>query len=107
VPVCTRTGHLGADSSIATYRSALRAHIDPAIGGKPIGVIRREGVKALIAGMHCKGLSASQVGCAYLVISAVLAEAVRDKKLAESPAPESNCPARSSRPTSLSPPTRR
>jgi hypothetical protein len=28
--------HLGADSSIATYRSVLRAHIDPAIGGKPI-----------------------------------------------------------------------
>jgi integrase len=35
--------------------------------------------------MHRKGLSASRIGCAYLVISAVLAEAVRDKKLAESP----------------------
>jgi integrase len=77
--------HLGADSSIATYRSVLRAHIDPAIGGKPIGVIRREDIKALIAGMHRKGLSASRIGCAHLVISAVLAEAVRDMKLAESP----------------------
>jgi integrase len=77
--------HLGADSSIATYRSVLRAHIDPAIGGKPIGVIRREDIKTLIAGMHRKGLSASRIGCAHLVISAVLAEAVRDKKLAESP----------------------
>jgi integrase len=77
--------HLGADSGIATYRSVLRAHIDPAIGGKPIGVIRREDIKALIAGMHRKGLSASRIGCAHLVISAVLAEAVRDKKLAESP----------------------
>ena len=77
--------HLGADSSIATYRSVLRAHIDPAIGGKPIGAIRREDIKALIAGMHRKGLSASRIGCAHLVISAVLAEAVRDKKLAESP----------------------
>jgi len=77
--------HLGADSSIATYRSVLRAHIDPAIGGKPIGVIRREDIKALIAGMHRKGLSASRIGCAHLVISAVLAEAVQDKKLAESP----------------------
>jgi hypothetical protein len=36
--------HLGADSSIATYQSVLRAHIDPAIGDKPIGVIRREGL---------------------------------------------------------------
>lgn len=77
--------HLGADSSIATYRSVLRAHIDPAIGGKPIGSIRREDIKALIAGMHRKGLSASRIGCAHLVISAVLAEAVRDRKLAESP----------------------
>jgi integrase len=77
--------HLGADSSIATYRSVLRAHIDPAIGGKPIGAIRREDIKALIAGMHRKGLSASRIGCAHLVISAVLAEAVRDRKLAESP----------------------
>jgi hypothetical protein len=54
--------HLGADSSIATYRSVLRAHIDPAIGGKPIGVIRREDIKALIAGMRRKGLSASRIG---------------------------------------------
>jgi integrase len=77
--------HLGADSSIATYRSVLRAHIDPAIGGKPISAIRREDIKSLIAGMHRKGLSASRIGCAHLVISAVLAEAVRDKKLAESP----------------------
>jgi integrase len=77
--------HLGADSSIATYRSVLRAHIDPAVGGKPIGAIHREDIKALIAAMHHKGLSASRIGCAHLVISAVLAEAVRDKKLAESP----------------------
>jgi len=76
---------LGADSSIATYRSVLRAHIDPAIGGKPIGAIRREDIKTLIAAKHRKGLSASRIGCAHLVISAVLSEAVRDKKLAESP----------------------
>jgi hypothetical protein len=35
--------------------------------------------------MHRRGLSASRIGCAHLVISAVLAEAVRDKKLTESP----------------------
>ena len=35
--------------------------------------------------MHRKGLSASRIGCAHLVINAVLGEAVRDKKLAESP----------------------
>jgi integrase len=77
--------HLGADSSIATYRSVLRAHVYPAIGGKPIGAIRREDIKALIAVMRRKNLSASRIGCAYLVINAVLGEAVRDKKFAESP----------------------
>src|SRR5215510_11749653 len=55
------------------------------IGGKPIGSIRREDIKALIASMRRKNLSASRIGCAYLVINAVLGEAVRDKKLAESP----------------------
>lgn len=94
--------HLGADSSIATYRSVLRAHVDPAIGGKPIAGIRREDIKALIAAMHRKGLSASRIGCAYLVISAVLAEAVRDNKLAESPALVSSSLASSPAPTSSS-----
>lgn len=77
--------HLGADTSIATYRSVLRTHVYPAIGGRQIGSVRREDIKALIAAMRRKGLSASRIGCAHLVISAVLAEAVRDKKLAESP----------------------
>jgi hypothetical protein len=77
--------HLGADSSIATYQSVLRTHVYPAIGDKRISVIRREDIKALIAAMHRKGLSVSRIGCAHLVISAVLAEAVRDKKLTESP----------------------
>ncbi len=77
--------HLGADSSIAAYRSVLRSHVYPAIDGKPIAAIRREDIKALIAGMRRKNLSASRIGCAYLVINAVLGEAVRDKKLAESP----------------------
>jgi hypothetical protein len=44
--------HLGAEASIATYRSMLRAYIDPAIGGTPIGAIRREDIKALIAAMR-------------------------------------------------------
>ena len=77
--------HLGADSSIATYRSVLRTHVYPAIGGTQIRAIRREDIKAIIAGMSRKGLSASRIGCAHLVINAVFNEAVRNKKLAESP----------------------
>ena len=63
----------------------LRAHVYPAIGDRQIRVIRRDDIKALIAAMSRKGLGASRIGCAHLVISAVFNEAVRNKKLAESP----------------------
>ena len=63
----------------------LRTHVYPAIGDRQIRVIRREDIKAVIAAMNRKGLSASRIGCAHLVISAVFNEAVRNKKLAESP----------------------
>jgi integrase len=77
--------HLGADNSISTYRSVLRAHVLPAIGGKRLAAVRRDDIKHLIAAMRAKGLSASRIRAAHLVISAVFSEAVRDKKLAESP----------------------
>lgn len=57
----------------------------PAIGGRQIRAIRREDIKEIIAVMSRKGLSASRIGAAHLVISAVFTEAVRNKKLAESP----------------------
>ena len=77
--------HLGADSSIATYRSVLGAHVYPAIGDKRLGMVRREDIKTLIADMRTKGLSASRIRAAHLVISAVYNEAIRDKRIAESP----------------------
>jgi hypothetical protein len=51
----------------------------------PIAVIRREDIKAIIAVMRRKGLSASRIGCAHLVIRAVFNEGVRNRKLPESP----------------------
>jgi integrase len=86
-------GHLGAHNSITTYRSVLRAHVFPAIGGTPISAVRREDIKTLIAAMRAKGLSASRIRTAHLVISAVFSEAIRDKKLAESPCVAIDLPA--------------
>jgi site-specific recombinase XerC len=63
----------------------LRTHVYPAIGDRQIRAIRREEIKDLLAVMKRKGLSASRIGCAYLVINAVFNEAVRNKKLPESP----------------------
>jgi integrase len=76
---------IGADSSDATYKSVLRTHVYPAIGHRQIRTIRREEIKEIIAGMSRKGLSASRIAQAHLVINAVFNEAVRNKKLAESP----------------------
>jgi integrase len=79
------TQRIGADSSDATYRSVLRTHVYPAIGHRQIRTIRREEIKEIIAVMSRKGLSASRIAQAHLVINAVFNEAVRNKKLAESP----------------------
>jgi integrase len=84
--------HLGADSSIATYRSVLRAHVYPAFDCCRLNSIRREDIKNLIATMRRKGLGASRIRVAHLVISAVLNEAVRDKKIAESPCADIELP---------------
>jgi integrase len=76
---------IGADSSELAYRSVLRTHVYPAIGHRQIRTIRREEIKEIIAKMRRKGLGASRIASAHLVINAVFNEAVRNKKLAESP----------------------
>jgi integrase len=78
-------GRLGAESSDAAYLSVLRTHVYPAIGDRQIRTVRREDIKEIIVTMSRKGLGASRIGCAHLVINAVFNEAVRNKKLAESP----------------------
>jgi integrase len=77
--------HLGADSTVAGYRSVLNAHVFPAFGHRPLSRVRREDVKNLIAVMRGKGLSASRVREAHLVVAAICNEAVRDKMIAMSP----------------------
>jgi len=77
--------HLGTDSTIVGYRSVLRWHVYPAIGDRQIRAIRREDIKEIVATMTRKGLSASRISQAHLVINAVFNETVRNKKLAESP----------------------
>jgi hypothetical protein len=68
---------------------------------------RREDIKALIAAMHRKGLSASRIGCAHLVISAGSPRPSGTRSSPSRRAPASNCPASSPPPTSSSPLTRR
>jgi integrase len=77
--------HTGADSTVAGYRSVLRAHVNPAFGNRPLSRVRREDIKNLIAVMRGKGLGASRVREAHLVVAAIFNEAVRDKMIAVSP----------------------
>ena len=64
----------------------LRTHVYPAIGHRQIRTIRREEIKEIIAKMQAQGtVGASGSRLAHLVINAVFNEAVRNKKLAESP----------------------
>jgi hypothetical protein len=97
---------IGADSSELAYRSVLRTHVYPAIGHRQIRTIRREEIKEIIAKMRRKGLGASRIASAHLVINAVFNEAVRNKKLAESPWTTSRSPTSSTPPTSPCRPTR-
>jgi integrase len=76
---------IGADSSDMTYTSVLRTHVYPAIGHRQIRTIRREEIKEIIVRMSRKGLSPSRIASAHLVINAVFNEAVRNRKLPESP----------------------
>jgi integrase len=76
---------IGADSSDMTYKSVLRTRVYPAIGHRQIRTVRREEIKEIIVRMSRKGLSPSRIASAHLVINAVFNEAVRNKKLAESP----------------------
>lgn len=75
--------HHAAASTIVTYQSVLKVHILPAIGHLPLNRIRREEIKALIAGMR-RRVGASRIRTAHLVIALVLGEAVRDRRLIES-----------------------
>jgi integrase len=74
-----------ADSSSDTYGSVLRTHVYPAFGGKKLSTVRRQDIKDLVASMCANGIGASRVHTAHLVINAIFNEAVRDKRIAESP----------------------
>jgi hypothetical protein len=53
------TRHLGADSTVAGYRSVLNEHVYPAFGHRPLSRVRREEVKNLIAVLQNQAVHAS------------------------------------------------
>jgi hypothetical protein len=96
---------IGAESSDMTYKSVLRTHVYPVIGHRQIRTIRREEIKEIIAVMGRKGLSASRIAQAHLVINAVFNEAVATRSFPSRPAPTFRSRTSSTRRTSSFPKT--
>jgi integrase len=76
--------HTGAPNTIKAYRGSLDNHVLPAIGDTPLRKVTRDQVRELLLEtMPAKPVSASVVAIARLVITAVLGEAVKSKRIPE------------------------
>jgi integrase len=85
--------HPGAENSKSTYRTALK-HIAPAFGGKAIRRVTRDEIRdLLLETMPAKPVGASQIGTAYVLINAVLSEAIRAGRIRANPATGIKLPA--------------
>lgn len=74
------------ESTRLAYGYTLANHVCPRLGDLRLSAIRREDVKAVLAEMRSRGLSASTIEKAFVVTNAVLREAVKDKRISSNPA---------------------
>lgn len=72
-------------STRANYVSYLRNHIVPALGNRPLSVLRRSHIAAFVATLVEKGLAASTVKHCYNVVAMILRSACYDQVLHTSP----------------------
>ena len=72
--------------TIAGYRSLLDSRILPTLGSVELRRINPDFLRAWVAAMAADGLSASRMGQAKRVVSAVLAQAVNDGLIGRNPA---------------------
>jgi integrase len=76
--------HTGAPSSIKAYRGSLDNHVLPALGDTQLRKITRDQVRELLLEtMPAKPVGQPVVATARLVITAILGEAVRSKRITE------------------------
>ncbi len=91
------TQHHGAASTKRNYKLALDKHIGPQIGGIPLARLTRDDVRTLLLETMPKTVSTSTCQTARTVIVAVLAEALRGRKVTENVASGIRLPAISER----------
>ena len=72
--------HPGKPKTLANYEMALRLHILPVFGSRGLAAVAndRDGVERFLNGL---GLSASMIRTCYMVISAIVNDAIRSGKL--------------------------
>jgi hypothetical protein len=76
--------HQAAPATWSAYRSHLRLHILPRLGGLPLTAIRRQHIKALIIDLKPK-LAPRSAADVIAVLSLVLSEAVEDRRIPHNP----------------------
>ena len=82
----TRKNHATAASHYRMLESAWRVHVQPKWGTVSVADVDLLGVEAWIAGMVRKGAGVTTVLRAHGVLSGILADAVKSKRLAANPA---------------------
>jgi integrase len=65
--------------------NAIRLHLVPALGTRPIAAVRRSDVQGFVKSLEAKGLAAGSVRNIYDVTAQVFAAAVDDRVIASSP----------------------
>jgi hypothetical protein len=73
------------------YRWLLRKHIEPYLGGVPVGKLSTRQVREWRATLLANGVSVSVTAKAYRLLRAILTTAVDDDKLLPPPVPDPRC----------------
>ena len=75
------------------FESAYRVHVMPRWGAVSVADVNVLGVESWIAGMVRAGSGVTTVSRAHVVLSGILSDAVKSKRLAVNPAPRCGEPA--------------
>jgi integrase len=79
--------HPGSPRTLVAYESVLRLHILPALGSKSLAAVAqdREGVEGFLREtLPAKGLGASMIRTCYMVIAAIVNDAIKAGRIKES-----------------------
>lgn len=98
-----QASHIGRPATARIVDNALRIHINPVLGGRPLSGLRRSDIQALVRSLS-DNLAPGTVRNVYEVLNRVMIAAVEDRLIAHSPCSRITLPAMSS--AEVVPPTK-